>query len=72
MAFGYGCNFIALFEEQAVGLQWNNLLDSPVTDDEMNMVHCIMMMIVDTVIYGLLTWYIEAIFPGRWGCAENF
>ena len=48
-----------------MGIQWKNLLESPITDDEMNMMHCIMMMIIDTVIYGLLTWYIEAIFPGQ-------
>ena len=47
-----------------MGIQWKNLFESPITDDEMNMMHCIMMMIIDTVIYGLLTWYIEAIFPG--------
>ena len=34
-----------------MGIQWKNLLESPISDDEMNMMHCIMMMIIDTVIY---------------------
>ena len=65
VAFGYGCNFIALWEEQAIGLQWDNFALSPVTDDNFNMSDCIFMMIMDAFLYGFLTWYIEAIFPGK-------
>ena len=64
VAFGYGCNFIALWEEQAIGLQWSNMGISPVNDDDFNMLHCITMMIIDMFLYGLATWYIEAVFPG--------
>jgi len=65
VVFGYGCNFIALWEEQAIGLQWSNMAISPVNDDDFNVAHCILMMIIDIFIYGLLTWYIEAVFPGK-------
>ena len=46
-------------------MQWHNLLESPITDDKMTMMHCIMMMMIDTIIYALFTWYIEAVFPGK-------
>ena len=56
---------IALWEEQAVGLQWSNMDQSPVTDDNFNMLDCIQMLITDTILYAVLTWYIEAVFPGK-------
>ena len=37
---------------------------SPVYGDEFNVGGAMFMLIVDAVIYGLLTWYIEAVFPG--------
>ncbi|KAJ8306231.1 hypothetical protein KUTeg_016776 [Tegillarca granosa] len=64
VAFGFGCTYIARFEEQAVGIQWENIASSPMVDDHFNMFYCIVMMLVDTVIYAVLTWYIEAVFPG--------
>ncbi|XP_060560202.1 phospholipid-transporting ATPase ABCA1-like [Ruditapes philippinarum] len=72
VAFGYGCNFIALWEEQAIGLQWSNMAISPVNDDDFNMLHCIAMMLIDAVLYALFTWYIEAVFPGQYGIPKPF
>lgn len=63
-SFGICCNYIARYEEQGVGAQWSNLFSSPVTDDGYSLGFAIVMMFVDAVIYGLLTWYIEAILPG--------
>lgn len=37
------------------------------TGDDFSMMHIIIMMFVDAIIYGLLTWYIEAVFPGQYG-----
>ncbi|XP_062592616.1 phospholipid-transporting ATPase ABCA1-like [Saccostrea cucullata] len=67
IAFGFGCFKISQFEQQAVGVQWHNIWDSPMTGDDFSMMHIIIMMFVDTVLYGLLTWYIEAVFPGEYG-----
>lgn len=66
-SFGICCNYIARYEEQGVGAQWSNLFSSPVTDDGYSLGFAIVMMFVDAVIYGLLTWYIEAILPGQYG-----
>jgi ATP-binding cassette subfamily A (ABC1) protein 1 len=63
-AFGIACRYFARFEEQGVGLQWSNLYTSPVDGDEFNVGGAMFMLIVDAFIYGLLTWYIEAVFPG--------
>lgn len=67
MAFGFGCSYFARYEEQGVGVQWSNVADSSIPDDNFSMRGCIIMMCVDAVIYWLLAWYIEAVFPGQYG-----
>ncbi|XP_053321852.1 phospholipid-transporting ATPase ABCA1 isoform X2 [Spea bombifrons] len=67
VAFGFGCEFFALFEEQGVGAQWDNLLESPLEEDGYNLTTSAFMMLFDTLLYGIMTWYIEAVFPGQFG-----
>jgi hypothetical protein len=35
--------------------------------DEYSLAGCIGMLFVDAIFYGILTWYIEAVFPGQFG-----
>ncbi|XP_076023384.1 phospholipid-transporting ATPase ABCA1-like isoform X2 [Genypterus blacodes] len=67
VAFGFGCEYFALFEEQGVGIQWSNLLASPLEDDSYNLTTSISLMLFDAVLYGIMTWYIESVFPGQFG-----
>ena len=65
MAFGFGCEYFALFEEQGVGIQWKNLVSSPLQEDEFSLRTTILIMYFDSFLYGILTWYIEAVYPGK-------
>ncbi|XP_077103623.1 phospholipid-transporting ATPase ABCA1b isoform X2 [Siphateles boraxobius] len=67
VAFGFGCEYFALFEEQGVGIQWNNLFASPLEDDKYNLTTCLILMYFDAFLYGVMTWYIETVFPGQYG-----
>uniref|UniRef100_A0A3Q2Y3U5 ATP binding cassette subfamily A member 1 n=1 Tax=Hippocampus comes TaxID=109280 RepID=A0A3Q2Y3U5_HIPCM len=67
VAFGFGCEYFALFEEQGVGIQWKNLVASPLEEDDFSLRTAIIIMYFDSFLYGLLTWYIEAVFPGQYG-----
>ncbi|KAK2120096.1 Phospholipid-transporting ATPase abca1 [Saguinus oedipus] len=67
VAFGFGCEYFALFEEQGIGVQWDNLFESPVEGDGFNLTTSVSMMLFDTFLYGVMTWYIEAVFPGQYG-----
>ncbi|XP_029283093.1 phospholipid-transporting ATPase ABCA1b isoform X2 [Cottoperca gobio] len=67
VAFGFGCEYFALFEEQGVGIQWKNLVLSPLEEDDFSLRTAIIMMYFDSFLYGVLTWYIEAVFPGQYG-----
>ena len=63
-AFGLGSKYFAFYEIVGVGVQWSNIYISPVESDEYNLFMVLLMMLFDTVMYGLLTWYIENVHPG--------
>ena len=72
VAFGFGCTYFAYFEQQGTGVQWHNLNDSPVFQDDFSMGYVILMMYIDALIYLLLALYIEQVFPGEYGVARKW
>lgn len=64
VVFGWGCSYLVRYEEQVIGIQWFNIAESSVVDDDFNMLYCILMMLLDVVIYGIFIWYIEVVFLG--------
>uniref|UniRef100_H3C1X8 P-type phospholipid transporter n=1 Tax=Tetraodon nigroviridis TaxID=99883 RepID=H3C1X8_TETNG len=67
VAFGYGCENFAKYEQQGVGIQWSNMNRSPEEDQGYTFTLSIVMMLVDAALYWTLTWYIENVFPGQYG-----
>ncbi|XP_075758760.1 phospholipid-transporting ATPase ABCA7 isoform X2 [Pelodiscus sinensis] len=67
VAFGFGCESFSLYEEQGTGIQWQNLNSSPVPDDAYTFATSLTLLLLDACLYGLATWYIEAVFPGQFG-----
>uniref|UniRef100_A0A452I3M1 P-type phospholipid transporter n=1 Tax=Gopherus agassizii TaxID=38772 RepID=A0A452I3M1_9SAUR len=67
VAFGFGTEYLSRYEEQGVGLQWDNIRTSPLEGDEYSFFFSIEMMLFDALLYGILTWYLENIFPGEYG-----
>ncbi|XP_061489157.1 phospholipid-transporting ATPase ABCA1 isoform X1 [Rhineura floridana] len=67
VAFGFGCEYFSLFEEQGVGVQWDNILGSPLEEDSFNLTTSVYMMLFDSLLYGIMTWYIESVCPGQYG-----
>ncbi|GFN96696.1 ATP-binding cassette sub-family a member 1 [Plakobranchus ocellatus] len=72
IAMGYGFSYFAQYEEQAIGAKWSNIGSSPVPDDTFSLETCISMMFLDAIIYFLITWYIEAVFPGQYGIPRKW
>lgn len=64
-AFGLGSKYFALYEVAGVGIQWRTISQSPVEGDDFNLGLSMMMLIIDAAVYGVLTWYIEAVHPGE-------
>lgn len=71
VAFSYGSQLIGTYELQAVGVQWNNFYKTPYNLDgglTMNLV-CLLLLL-DAVIYLILAWYIESVWPGEYGVGK--
>lgn len=67
MAFGFGTEYLSRYEEQGLGLQWNNIRTSPLEKDTYSFLTSILMMAFDAVLYATLAWYLDNVFPG-FGC----
>ncbi|CAF1011818.1 unnamed protein product [Rotaria sordida] len=70
VAFGVGCDYIARFEGVGQGIQWNNINKGVKPNDNFTFLYCMIMMLVDSIIYMILTVYIENVFPGEYGIPQ--
>ncbi|XP_063681494.1 ATP-binding cassette sub-family A member 2-like isoform X2 [Bolinopsis microptera] len=66
-AFGFGMLQIARFEEQGIGLQWDNFYYPPDNAQEFSTLHVFGMMAFDFVFYILLTFYFQQVLPSNHG-----
>ena len=58
---------IARREDEQVGAQWTNLFTAKENYDEFALIYVYAMLILDTILYLLLTWYIDEISPKEYG-----
>ncbi|NXA34061.1 ABCA4 protein, partial [Eudromia elegans] len=70
VAFGFGTEYLSRYEEQGLGLQWDNIRTSPLEGDEYSFLFSIKMMLFDAFLYGILSWYIDNVFPGEYGLPQ--
>uniref|UniRef100_G3R8J4 ATP binding cassette subfamily A member 12 n=1 Tax=Gorilla gorilla gorilla TaxID=9595 RepID=G3R8J4_GORGO len=68
-AFSYASQYIARYEEQGIGLQWENMYTSPVQDDTTSFGWLCCLILADSFIYFLIAWYVRNVFPGTYGMA---
>ncbi|XP_024118032.1 retinal-specific phospholipid-transporting ATPase ABCA4 [Oryzias melastigma] len=72
VAFGFGTEYLSRYEEQGLGLQWNNIQTSPLEKDSYSFSTSILMMTLDAVLYAVLAWYLDNVFPGQYGIGRPF
>ncbi|XP_040027065.2 retinal-specific phospholipid-transporting ATPase ABCA4 isoform X2 [Gasterosteus aculeatus] len=72
VAFGFGTEYLSRYEEQGLGLQWDNIMTSPLEKDTYSFLTSILMMVFDAVLYGVLAWYLDNVFPGQYGIGRPF
>ncbi|KAJ6665350.1 hypothetical protein lerEdw1_004399 [Lerista edwardsae] len=68
-AFSYASQYIARYEEQGIGLQWDNMYVSPMSGDDTNFSWMCWLILIDSFVYFILGWYIWNVFPGQYGMA---
>ena len=52
-------------------MQWNNLNEPVSVDDNITFGQILLMFVVDSVLYILIMWYVEAVFPGQYGIPQR-
>ncbi|GFT03293.1 ATP-binding cassette sub-family A member 3 [Trichonephila clavipes] len=65
-----GSIILTFSEASGTGLQWDNIGHPATPDDTLSLSMTFTMFVVDGIICLLLTWYIEAVFPGEYGVPE--
>ena len=68
----FGAQLIGAFEGSGIGLHWNNIFQPASPDDELTFAMVLAMFAFDTILYLLVTWYVEAVFPGEYGMPRKF
>ncbi|CAG7716860.1 unnamed protein product, partial [Allacma fusca] len=63
----YACYIFAMFENDSSGVQWENLMDGITLDDSFCIFDCMVMMIVNAVVSMTAGFYIELVWPGKYG-----
>lgn len=66
-ALGFGFRVIGEYEKIQVGVQWNNIWRTPSSEDNITLGTVMVMLVVDTLLYMLITLYVDAVFPGEYG-----
>ncbi|XP_066910613.1 phospholipid-transporting ATPase ABCA3-like [Clytia hemisphaerica] len=72
VGMAYGSYLIGQWEGEGSGVQWSNISSGVSVDDPFTFGDVLLMMVVDCLVYGVLTWYIEAVFPGEYGIPRKF
>eukprot|EP00051_Salpingoeca_urceolata_P027249 m.480607 g.480607 ORF g.480607 m.480607 type:complete len:1709 (+) comp21902_c0_seq1:465-5591(+) len=62
-----GGNVISIFEASGAGVTWSNFHEPVSADDSFSFAIVLGMLMFDTLYYLVLTWYIEAVWPGKYG-----
>ncbi|VDP86651.1 unnamed protein product [Echinostoma caproni] len=67
VAFSLGMYYILRAESYGMGTRWSTFWSNDQVSMEFSPGKATLMLWVDTAIYLILTWYIEAVYPGRYG-----
>ena len=54
------------------GVQWANINEPISIDDNFTMLQVFIMFIVDAVLYAIIAWYVETVYPGEYGVPQPF
>ncbi|XP_077983375.1 phospholipid-transporting ATPase ABCA3-like [Glandiceps talaboti] len=69
---GLAAQLFAQRESQTVGVTWKNIATPVSVDDNFSFAVMLVMLVFDAFLYGLITWYVEAVFPGSYGVPRPF
>ncbi|XP_067683948.1 phospholipid-transporting ATPase ABCA3-like [Haliotis asinina] len=72
VGMAFGANVISLYEGAGSGVQWSNFHEPATVDDNFTLLDAILMLLGDTAIHLLITWYLDNVRPGEFGVPKPF
>ncbi|XP_071529902.1 phospholipid-transporting ATPase ABCA3-like [Panulirus ornatus] len=70
MAMNWAFRIIAMFEGRAKGVQWSTIWETGNPRDQLAPAMILLMLVLDTVLYLLVTWYVDQVNPGVYGVPQ--
>ncbi|XP_045164403.2 phospholipid-transporting ATPase ABCA3-like isoform X2 [Mercenaria mercenaria] len=70
VGMAFGINTMLIYEGTGDGAQWNNFYAPGTIDDNFSLLDAMAMLLVDTVLYMLIAWYVDNVNPGDAGVAQ--
>ncbi|XP_052780875.1 phospholipid-transporting ATPase ABCA3-like isoform X2 [Mya arenaria] len=70
IGMAFGIKSMLIYEGTGEGAQWNNFAQPATVDDNFALLDAMAMLVVDTVIYMFIAWYMDTINPGEAGIAQ--
>ncbi|CAL8074946.1 unnamed protein product [Orchesella dallaii] len=64
---GFVSQIICNFEGIGVGVQWSNLSEGSTPDDNFSISDCLVLLSINSLVFLLAAFYIEAVWPGEFG-----
>uniref|UniRef100_A0A8C3V0P3 ATP binding cassette subfamily A member 3 n=1 Tax=Catharus ustulatus TaxID=91951 RepID=A0A8C3V0P3_CATUS len=61
---------VSTFFSRGTGIQWRDLMKPISVDDNFTLAQVLGMLLLDSVLYGMVAWYVEAVFPGEYGVPQ--
>ncbi|XP_046356672.2 phospholipid-transporting ATPase ABCA3-like [Haliotis rufescens] len=72
VGMAFGANVISLYEGAGSGVQWSNFHEPATIDDNFSLLDSMLMLLGDTAIHLLITWYLDNVWPGEFGVPKPF
>ncbi|XP_046544461.1 phospholipid-transporting ATPase ABCA3-like [Haliotis rubra] len=72
VGMAFGANVISLYEGAGSGVQWSNFHEPATVDDNFSLLDAMLMLLGDTAIHLLITWYLDNVWPGEFGVPKPF
>ncbi|XP_032706738.1 ATP-binding cassette sub-family A member 3-like, partial [Lontra canadensis] len=70
VALALGISHLLKLEVRQIGIRWNNIWTQVHLEDNLMFGYILLMLLLDAFLYGLVTWYIETVFPGQYGVPQ--
>ncbi|GFO27722.1 ATP-binding cassette sub-family a member [Plakobranchus ocellatus] len=71
-AMALGSNVIGIYEGTGEGARWDNFYKPGVVDDNLSLLECILLLLFDSLIHCIITWYLDNVWPGEFGVPKPF